>query len=453
MSQGALFPLPLVAFERYMLADERPDFPMTFHLRLDVSGTLDERAFTLAVGEAVGRHPLLRAVVRRLPGRGLCWVPLDAFDTPISWASSLPAVTDPEVHQLDIRERPGIRLWVERQPGGARVTFLIHHAICDGIGAFEFVGDMLAAYARRTGGGDPLPAAATVTPEVLRRRGDFPVELPEPVSTGRIVWDATREAFRWLAQRSAPLAIPAGNEPSDGQAVPFPGCLLHSFSADETARLRRAASRRDAMANDLLLRDMFLAIAQWNREHGPDRPGDWLRINMPTGLRGPCHANMPAANAMSYAFLTRRARACGDPAGLLQSVRAETELIKRWHLGLFFIDGLRAVQRVPGAMQWMVAGNRCFATVVLTNLGNAARRFRSRFPRQCGKVVAGDVVVENLLGVPPVRPMTHATFAVSQYAGQLHVWMRVNPRLFTRCTAEQLLQCFVGQVRQSIDEA
>ena len=37
----ALFPLPLVPFEHYMLADDRADYPMTFFMRLHFRGRFD----------------------------------------------------------------------------------------------------------------------------------------------------------------------------------------------------------------------------------------------------------------------------------------------------------------------------------------------------------------------------------------------------------------------------
>jgi hypothetical protein len=59
--------LPLVPFEHYMLADDRPDYPMTFCFRLRFTGRLDAHLFSAALNAALGVHPLLHAYVRGSP--------------------------------------------------------------------------------------------------------------------------------------------------------------------------------------------------------------------------------------------------------------------------------------------------------------------------------------------------------------------------------------------------
>ena len=71
---ASIFPLPLVAFERYMLADDRPEYPMTFTLTLRLAGTVDREAFEAAVDEALARHPLLVALVEGSSRRRPRWV-------------------------------------------------------------------------------------------------------------------------------------------------------------------------------------------------------------------------------------------------------------------------------------------------------------------------------------------------------------------------------------------
>lgn len=60
-----LFPLPLVPFESYMLADDRPAYPMNCFARIRFHGRLDRAALSSAMSVAVSRHPPLSAVVRR----------------------------------------------------------------------------------------------------------------------------------------------------------------------------------------------------------------------------------------------------------------------------------------------------------------------------------------------------------------------------------------------------
>ncbi len=63
-SVAALFPLRLTTFERYMLWDDRPEYPMVFAFRLKLSGELHRAVFESSLDEALSRHPLLRALVK-----------------------------------------------------------------------------------------------------------------------------------------------------------------------------------------------------------------------------------------------------------------------------------------------------------------------------------------------------------------------------------------------------
>ncbi len=72
---AALFPLPLSAFERYMLSDDRPDYPMVFATQLRLSGEIDRPAFESSFGEARLASPLAvcAGAAPRGPARSGCW--------------------------------------------------------------------------------------------------------------------------------------------------------------------------------------------------------------------------------------------------------------------------------------------------------------------------------------------------------------------------------------------
>ena len=166
--------------------------------------------------------------------------------------------------------------------------------------------------------------------------------------------------------------------------------------------------------NDLLLRDLFLTLARWN--DGVGRSARWLRIMMPTDLREGQDIEMPAANLTSYIFLTRRASECRSPDSLLQTVRQDTTLVKNQRLGTVFMDTLYAASHVPGLLPFALRRNLCLATAVLSNSADPSRRFTPRFSRQAGLLVCGNLILEDISGVPPLRRKTRATFSISQYA-------------------------------------
>ena len=94
---------------------------------------------------------------------------------------------------------------------------------------------------------------------------------------------------------------------------------------------------------------------------------------------------MPAANVMSFAFIDRRAGDCSrNNLVLVDSIRAEMDAIKRLRLSLYFIGQIGILAAIPGLMRRVMSMNRCFASAVLTNVGDPMRRFSGavRTPRE-----------------------------------------------------------------------
>jgi hypothetical protein len=449
----ALFPLPLNLFERYMLLDDRPDYPMTFALQARFGGQVRPAAFEAALEETVERHPLLHALVDTQTKGGAAWVDAGPVGPTLIWLPADTVIDSTTANRMDLTRQPGFRVWVRQDADTADVTLAVHHACCDGIGLLQVLGDLLASYGLRTATGDARPVLAPLDVEQLLARGRFTVEIPEGVSRLRVLWDTLKEAGKWIGRPPAPLWV-SGDETSNVPAPPrsYPGILFHTFSETETRQLRAAARQRNATLNDLLLCDLFITCSQWNQTVHPSRPGRWLRINMPQNLRERQHDRMPAANAMSHAFLTRRLADCADPDLLLESLRRETEAIRRWHLGLYFLGGLSIAERIPGALRLGMAllGRRCHATTVLTNIGEFTRRFTARLPRRNGRIVAGDLVLERLVGMPPLRPKTYAGFGAGTYAGELTVTVRGDLHRWRRDGLERLLRLYVARLSANL---
>jgi len=162
---------------------------------------------------------------------------------------------------------------------------------------------------------------------------------------------------------------------------------------------------------------------------------------------------MPAVNMMSYTFLTRSPADCQNPAQLLEGVRWETQLIKRWNLGHFFHTGIRLAQKFPQLVRAGMSLDHCFATVVATNLGDMRRRLQIRCPMESGELQVGNLRLEKIVGVPPLRPKTRAGFAFFRYAGKLTVALRCDPHHFAAPDVQQLLMRYVEQLKTSMAAA
>ena len=450
---SAPFPLPLVPFERYLLMDDRPGHPMTGFLAMEFSGEFDRPAFEAALEEALVRHPLFCALLERLPRKGLCWVASAGLMPSLDWNAYDAPLECPAGEAIDPTREVGLRIWVRQSGGRAKVTFQLQHACSDGLGTFQFIGDLLAAYGIRTASAASatVPPLADLQSASLRGRGEFETDLPQQVSSLRIIGTVASEALKFLGRRPVPLYTYPNTCGENTETYEFPGICAQTLDDSRTAALREVAKGRGATLNDLLITDIFRTIIAWNRRCGQRRPGRWMRINMPTNLRGKKDGRMPAANMMSYAFLSRRPRQCDDWDALLDGVRRETEMIKRWRSGLLFLDGIAFAAKMPGLLRLLLAGNRCLATLVLSNLGDPTWHFRTKLPLIGDRASAGNVVLEMVTGATPLRPMTRASLVVSRYAGRLTVCARCDPQVFRSADTRDFLALYCEQLARTAE--
>ena len=79
----------------------------------------------------------------------------------------------------------------------------------------------------------------------------------------------------------------------------------------------------------------------------------------------------------------------------------------------------------------------------------AIRRVRKNW--QSLPIIAGNVVLESVDYVIPLRPHVHAAFCVYTYAGRLRVLMHFDPRAIDDDKARELLDTYLQQVRQTIE--
>ena len=78
----------------------------------------------------------------------------------------------------------------------------------------------------------------------------------------------------------------------------------------------------------------------------------------------------------------------------------------------------------------MASGNRCFATAVLSNLGDFRRHLGIAFPDDQGRVVLGNLRLEGCWIVPPLRPLTRAAILALTYANCLNINVHTDPHRF-----------------------
>ncbi len=469
-----VFPLHLAPIDDFFLVDDRPDYPMVFTSHLKFTGQVQREAFEPALVEALGRHPLLQALIKPAKGDKPCWVLAGDLMPRVDWGPVGKPFTLDDGEAIDLTREVGLRVWVRTSPDESEVLLQFHHACCDGTGAYRFIGDLLAEYGMRSASEAEAPVVEVCDIRLLKdRRGKMVSEF-----RGRLpyILQCLALGCKVFGPKVSPLGLPKRNRdaarrretrdelapdyPDDfsqgdfsqdgasqahGQLAPYPGIETILFSKSEYKSLREAASRSGAMFNDLLVCEMLLAITEWNKRHGKRRRERW-RIMMPTDLREKEDILMPAANLTAYSFITRSSVECGSPTKLLQSVRDETLKIKREKPGKRFIDAVMATDYVPGLLKFLLNRKRCLATVILSNVGDPTRRFLARFPREGGKIRCGNLRLEQISGVPPLRPMSRATLSIVTYGRQLAINVRCDRHTMSRSEAQEFLRLFAARL-------
>src|SRR5207302_1303222 len=89
----------------------------------------------------------------------------------------------------------------------------------------------------------------------------------------------------------------------------------------------------------------------------------------------------------------------------------------------------------------------CFASAILANVGDVKRQFQATFPLKQGKIVAGNVRLEALVGAACVRRNTRVAGSGGLYSGTLLVNMHLDPQCFSQAQAENLADQFAGNIR------
>lgn len=444
-SRQRIFPLHLTPIEKFLLADDRPKYPMAFVIDVVLSGTLDRDAFDVALSESLARHPLLKSLIRPAKQNALCWVSAKGQRPYVDWAKADVPITFPNNDEwIDLRDETGLRLWIRQGAEQIQLTAQFHHACCDGIGAYRFLGDLLAFYGARTASeGATRPTVDEVNPVRLRGRADGCGYLDRSGQASL----QRREAIKLLFQLAGRGCDPLYPSKPRRRTVEFPGYRCHSFTQDEFKQLRHAAKAFGSLLNDLLLLELFYAMHQWNTSKRRRITRRKYRIMMPTDLRSTKDYETPAANIIGYSFITHKASDLRDKQDLANRIREETALIKHERLGERFVDMVSTAAAVRGLLPFATAVPRTLSSAVLTNVGDPSRRFLARFPRESGRLVCGNLILKRISGFPPIRPKTRAAFSIVSYRKELTIGLRCDPHLFSLDDTEEMLDLYVDQLR------
>jgi hypothetical protein len=443
---SGVWPLRLAPFERYLLTDDSPDYPMQFFCRLRFTGRFLEEPLNEALRSALDRHPMLEAILRPAGMVALDWVASETPAPAVRWIEEEPGEDLPPSTPLDIRAEPGVRLTAVVGRTRSDLVVQFHHAASDALGAFDFLSDLLTLYANLVAGEDrhrlkPLDA------DRLRHRATLGLGVRGLLRRAPGDLGALLRAQRFYKRRPVPVTPPRRGRP---EPLPpdFPQCRLHRFDRTEIVGIARMASASEASVNSLLARDLFLAIRDQRRQQGRASAEDWYRIVVPVNLREVADRRMPAANRVSMVFLDRQVPDAQDEDRLLGEILEEMAIVKRDARGLRFLLVLGLLQWFPAILAKGLRRRRPWVTALLTNVGAALSN--CHLPRRDGKLLVGDLTLEAVDMVPIIRAREPVAFAVNSYAGRLTLGMHFDPRTISAADAEAMLGLYADRIRQSM---
>lgn len=449
-----LFPLHLAPIDAFFLADDTDHYPMTSVIHLDFAGEVQRGAFEAALEEAMFRHPLTAAVLRPAKRGEVCWVQDPMIHPQVQWLSAGEPLRLANRERIELDREAGIRIWARTDTDSTRVTLQVHHACTDGTGVYRFLGDLLALYGIRTAAGEAPPVLEPLDPMLLRDRRRRMANIAISASRLRWILSGLREGAHVFGKRIKPLREPldeGGSSASHGMPkTEFPGIESAELTREEHQGLRDVASKHGAMLNDLLMAEMFRTIVEWNESEGDAAGNPWLRIMMPFDLREQREYTMPAANMTAYTFVDRRRSACRDLPTLLRSIREETNRIKHDRAGTRFVDAMMLADTCRGLLPWLLRRQQCMSTVTLSNIGDPSKRFVATFPRRGGRIVCGDLMLDDVTGVPPLRQKMRATCALFSYLRKLTISVRCDPYTFTPEDTRKFLDTYVHGLRSHL---
>ena len=340
---------------------------------------------------------------------------------------------------INIREENGVRCYVQHDDEKAIFTSVFHHSCADGIGAYQFLGDVLLIYSKNFD--DSYPELAPLEENDLRKRLKANIG-PE------LVAESLKPISEKLEHDEAqPLAPRTESSSIAGSPWRFPEFQAYVFEKNEYRDLRLKAQENGQNVNDLLLESLLTALCSWNEQQGVDVSEKDFCILMPLDLRDTDQPVFSATNVVTSSFIRRSAEDIRDQEQLSKSLREEVVKVKHSRHRSEFI---RLLLQSP--VKWEDAiksydNDGCLSTAIFSNAGDPTKRFLVELPRQRGVVQCGNLVLEDLSGASPIRKLSRLVVNVFSYRRRLKICMRFDPKSFSaedgKAFQEHFIECLM----------
>lgn len=441
-----IFPLRLSDFETYAFRDDTPAHPMVIILRTPFEGVLNEEVFQDALGGTLQDNPLLRAVVDK-SGWQLKWRLLKSGQPAIRtvrYECEDPPFDCPPRH-LDLTQSAGVEFELRLCPTRGSLVAYFHHACVDGLGAIRFLGDVFARYGQQTATSDDGgPKVRTPDPEMLLLRGTKRRLRHQQRAP---LLHTLMETWRLFSRRSYRLVRhSSGSAPIANEKVRN---IVHSRVLPRSVlkQLKKVSGAKGVTLNDLSMMVFLQQISRLSSGDPAAKKSDLFRILMPVSMRSPDHDQISAANVVSYVFHSFRRGDTQSSESLLRAIHKKSQQMLNRNEAVAMLYGFALTRWIPGLFQLSQRAQPDFASAALTNVGEVRRIFENRFPMKQGRAVAGNVTIQRIDGIAPVRENTNLTMAFGTYGGELIMHLNRNAEIFSETDAEVFLDNLTAHLK------
>jgi NRPS condensation-like uncharacterized protein len=429
-------------WEKYMLADDTSDYPMTCHMRFWFEGKWDRNLFEKALLHCLNLHPMLRAILEPQAGNQL-WKFLEPdLEHQFSWIHCEQLFSDEHASKLSdwrAQLKPDLRSQFRMIEFLDKSLLIVkfHHAVSDGIGIFEAMEDLLRFYDATTKAYgleqsyDQIPARHERTEKHV---SDYRRSIRERVQSGISQLVRIGNYFgRCPIQVGLPDSMPSEQETDGSRCL---GSVVREVCTSQTCRGLIQRGKSDGITmNDQILVVIYRWLSNILSKESPDAR---IRLAVPINLRSEGIAPLSAQNAVSMVFLDRKLGDCSDRALLLKSVVHEMQNIKRNRLGHAMLNVLGTITKSTRLTKRILSSRLANCTMVVTNLGRPFQK--CSLLNEEGTVCAGQMRLIGVDTMPPLRRGTRLAISVNGYAGKLSLSLRFDSKYIDSKRARQILQ-------------
>ena len=461
-----LFPLRLTLWEELFVVDDHDNYPANFMTRLRGVGLLPKELFVEALKNCAAIHPLFNCQVRG-SGRKLYWEPIDDQVMPVEYTTTVANPDIPLMRKFDVYDGRLWRIVVAqwKDNAGQEYTDLFvefHHALCDGLGAIQFISDVAreihaihhqsqtspeenknqedVAVAKNSHGALQKTDTDVTT---LRNRGRFPQKWSEFFRNLPFYYKSILASCRLIFTKVAPMVPVESVREMLDEPKEFLGYWKIVFTSTESSWLRRVCRKKNTTVNSLVTAELFRAISDWKKEKGHPRFSA-LRIMIPFNERNLKDSRLPSCNRVSLSPFTRSAKEIESKEKLLSSIENGVRMVKKRRLGVNFHRGLWICKTFFRTLRWLAPTNRVGTTGVFANVGNIHALLG--LPVAKNGVMCGPLNVVDIDLIPTIRIGTSFSMTMHEFDGESRLGIHYDSTLMTVEDVESFFAYFKTRI-------